>query len=102
MSKVSAVAPKFEVAVTPELPFFGVGLGERHLFSVREGVPIEEALNQALMLMHATNDILDVVTNDPDVSDRLSWGGYYLNQMARATVSAVVSALDAADRAGSD
>jgi hypothetical protein len=76
-----------------------VGYGGAHnLFSVREGVPIAEALNQALMFMHTTNDLLDVVADDPKDADRLSWGVNYLNQMARATVASVVSALEAADR----
>lgn len=98
MSKVSVVAPKVGSVMTSGLSFFEVGVGAHSLFSVREGVPIAEALNQALMFMHTTNDLLDVVADDPKDADRLSWGVNYLDQMARATVASVVSALEAADR----
>jgi hypothetical protein len=99
MSRVSTAALKSVPITTPELPFFEVGFDAHNLFSVREGVPIAAALNQALMFMHTSNDLLDVGANDPGMSERLSWGVNYLNQMARATVASVMSALDAAEEA---
>lgn len=99
MAKTLAPVSKSTPAATFELPFFEVGFDAHNLFSVREGVPIAAALNQALMFMHTSNDLLDVVADDPGMSDRLAWGVKYLNQMARATVVSVVSALDAAEEA---
>lgn len=101
MAKALAPVPESTPAATFELPFFEVGVvGNTHnLFTVNRGVPLSEALDQALMFMHTSNDLLNVIADDPGMSERLSWGVNYLNQMARATVASVMSALDAAEEA---
>jgi len=77
--------------VTAELPFGACGPYEQPLFTIAPGVRIEDALNQAsLLLKGAYETTYELAENDLGHSG-LIWSALHLVEAAKALVDAVVA-----------
>ncbi len=88
MSSLALSAPAFRRSTQRHDIFGDSGLS---LFSVRAGVPVPEALNQASMLM--TSAVEAAYRTADDVGSPTAFGTAYLVEMAKGAVDAAVGAL---------
>jgi len=90
-------APATPMCKTAGYPFFLCNLQKDRLFCVREGIPLEGALEQASLFLESAQAIAGVAE---EVVPEAIYGAGYLIEMARAVVDAAVSAIHAEDMAG--
>ncbi len=76
--------------------FFSCNPQQDMLFSVREGIPADDALEMASCFLASALDIASDVAQD-EQGDRM-WGAYYLIKMAKEVVDAAVSAVQDEER----
>lgn len=63
------------------------------LFSIKAGVSIEEALEQASCLLGCVRDLTVIDTMDGDAGVRV-WSAHYLGEMAKAIIDDVATSLN--------
>ncbi|MFA7240850.1 MAG: DUF3077 domain-containing protein [Sulfuricellaceae bacterium] len=93
-SAPAASTPKHQTA---DYPFFSCNLQKDKLFSVREGIPLEGALEQASLFLDSAQAIAGIAE---DVTPAVVYGAAYLIEMAKAVVDATVYAVHAEEMGG--
>jgi len=94
MSSPAAATPKRQTA---GYPFFSCNTRQDKLFSVREGIPLEGALEQASLFLESAQAIAGIAE---DVTPSVVYGAAYLIEMAKAIVDATVYTVHAEEMAG--
>ncbi|MFA7239666.1 MAG: DUF3077 domain-containing protein [Sulfuricellaceae bacterium] len=90
----ATATPKHQTA---DYPFFSCSPQKDKLFSVREGIPQEGALEQASLFLESAQAIAGIAE---DVTPAVVYGAAYLIEMAKAIVDATVYAAHAEEMAG--
>ncbi|MFA7240508.1 MAG: DUF3077 domain-containing protein [Sulfuricellaceae bacterium] len=93
-STSAASMPKHQTA---DYPFFSCNLQKDKLFSVREGIPLKGALEQASLFLDSAQAIAGIAE---DVTPAVVYGAAYLIEMAKAVVDATVYAAHAEEMGG--
>ncbi|MFA7243509.1 MAG: DUF3077 domain-containing protein [Sulfuricellaceae bacterium] len=78
-------------------PFFSCSPRKDKLFSVREGIPLEGALEQVSLFLDSAQAIAGIAE---DVTPAVVYGAAYLIEMAKAVVDATVYAAHAEEMGG--
>lgn len=76
---------------TAQHDFFSSGVNGERLFSIREGVPVDDAVNSASAMLAAAHETIKRIAEKHD--DEELWGASYLLQMAAATMQAAACGL---------
>ncbi|MFA7241917.1 MAG: DUF3077 domain-containing protein [Sulfuricellaceae bacterium] len=82
---------------TADYPFFSCNTRKDKLFSVREGIPLEGALEQASLFLDSAQAI---TSNADDAVPEMIFGAAYLIELAKAVVDAIVYATHAEEMGG--
>lgn len=77
---------------TSELPFFACSPESPALFTVRAGVPLMDALNQASAIFSSVEFIIRDAAAEFDTPQL--WGASYLAEVASAVLQSAISALN--------
>lgn len=77
---------------TGKTSFGNYGSVNKPLFSIKAGVPIEEALEHASCLMGCIRDLTPIDSVDSDAGTR-AWSAHYLSAMAKALIDDAVNSM---------
>jgi hypothetical protein len=88
-----AVAQRSSARVTREFPFLGIGSNGTAILSVRGGIPADDALDAAHLIMIYARELSEEVARAADEGDPITAGSRavsYLVEIGKALIEAIV------------